>query len=148
MLTDDEIELGTFDWRVLTPDEREALRQWAIRRGLAERDAVIRATFRGMWSRLRSLANVVQAGGAAALNWWPSYLVNRKRKIAVTELLALDDRVLKDIGVSRSEILAVVHAEDSSRIPPGMTSQKGRDKITACVLRSSAPALRASISPI
>lgn len=36
------------------------------------------------------------------------FKAHRDRKITITELSALDDRILKDIGVPRSEINAVV----------------------------------------
>jgi len=66
----------------------------------------------------------------------------------MNELLALNDHTLKDMGISRSEIVAVVNAEFNSRLPPAMTPKKGRDKISTCVLQSSAQAPPVSISPI
>jgi uncharacterized protein YjiS (DUF1127 family) len=51
---------------------------------------------------------------AAAGKWWRAYNIRRARIAAVRELHALDDRMLGDIGVSRSEIeRVVVHGRDA-----------------------------------
>jgi uncharacterized protein YjiS (DUF1127 family) len=51
---------------------------------------------------------------AAAGKWWRAYNIRRARIAAVRELHALDDRMLRDIGVSRSEIeRVVVHGRDA-----------------------------------
>jgi uncharacterized protein YjiS (DUF1127 family) len=148
MLTDDdEIDLCPEDYRALTPAEREAFKRRVIQRANAERDAVIRATFRRIWSMLPNTKRFAQAA-AAVRRMWTAYRENRKRKVAVYELLSLDDHMLKDMGLSRSEVIAVVYAESNSRLPPGMTSQKGRDRVDACVSPSSARVPRVSISPI
>jgi len=148
MLTDDEMDLCALTYRTMTPAEREAFKRQVIRRAFAERDAAIRATFRQIWSMLPNVKKVAHAGIAALHNLWIAYLENRGRKVAVNELLSLDDRMLKDMGLSRSEIIAVVYAENNLQLPPGMTSQKGRDRVDACVSRSSAQAPQVSISPI
>ena len=148
MLTDDEIEACRLAYRTMTPAERTAFRKEVTRRAHAERDAVVRATFRWIWSMLPNLRTVAQAGVAALRNLWTAYLDHRKRKVAVSELLSLDDHMLKDMGLSRSEVIAVVYGEDDSRLPPGMTSRKGRDRVDACVSRFSARAPQVCTSPI
>ena len=148
MLADDEVNLRLANYRALTPAEREAFRRSVIRRAYAERDAVIRAAFRGIWSMLPNPKRFAQTVAAAARRVWAGCLEKRKRKVAINELMSLDDHMLKDLGLSRSEIIAVVQAENNSRLPPGMTSQKGRDRIDACVSSFSVRVPRASISPI
>src|SRR5262245_41583192 len=54
---------------------------------------------------IRALAKAVIA---AAGKWWRAYALRRARNAAVREVHALDDRTLRDIGVSRSEIEWVV----------------------------------------
>jgi uncharacterized protein YjiS (DUF1127 family) len=148
MMTYEEIDLCPKDYRALTLAEREAFKRRVIRRANAEREAVIRAAFRRIWSMLPNTKRFAQAGTAAVQRVWTAYLENRKRKVAVNELMSLDDHMLKDMGLSRSEIIAVVYAENSPRLPPGMTSQKGRDRVDACVSPFSARVPRVSISPI
>ena len=63
--------------------------------------------------RIRALAKAVIA---AAGKWWRAYNIRRAHIAAVRELHALDDRTLRDIGVSRSEIeWVVVHGRDAPR---------------------------------
>jgi uncharacterized protein YjiS (DUF1127 family) len=51
--------------------------------------------------------NSVLAGKILAA--YRSFRVNRARRIASRALLAMEDHMLKDIGISRSEIPTVVH---------------------------------------
>lgn len=141
MQTNDEIASRALNYQALTPAERETFKRDVILRAHRERDAVIRATFRWLWSWL-------QAGAAVFHCLWTAYRKRRERRIAMDELFALDDYSLKDMGISRSEIIAVVNAEYLPRLPPVMTPKKGRDRISACVSQSSAQAPRVSISPI
>jgi len=145
MLSQEEIDLRVLNYRALTPADREAFRREVIRRAYAERDAVIRASFHALWSRLPRLAGFIHA---ALRNLWTAYRKGRQCNIAINELLALDDHMLKDMGISRSEIIAVVRAEHDSQLPPAMTPKKGRDKIAACVSQFSVRAPQGSISPI
>lgn len=46
------------------------------------------------------------------------YLARRRRLDAIRDLSSLDDRTLKDIGVPRSEIVAVVDAIGTSSLRP------------------------------
>lgn len=44
----------------------------------------------------------------AAMHWWQTYRKWKTRRRYVRELRALNDHILKDIGVARSEIRRVV----------------------------------------
>ena len=60
---------------------------------------------------IRALAKAVLA---AADKWWRAHTFRRARIAAIRELHALDDRTLRDIGVSRSEIeWVVVYGRDA-----------------------------------
>ena len=47
--------------------------------------------------------------------WWRGYMTWRNRQLAVAALRQLDDRMLRDIGIDRSEINSVVYAGGRGR---------------------------------
>ena len=52
------------------------------------------------------------AGLTATLKqWWRSYLKRRMERAAASQLWSLSDRELKDIGLTRSQIMGVVTGE-------------------------------------
>src|SRR5690242_12483668 len=53
-------------------------------------------------SGVRSLGSVIRRCAKAVLSW-------RERQRAAGHLMMLDDRMLKDIGVARGQIAAMVH---------------------------------------
>ena len=106
------------DYRGLTPDQRQRVTQHVIRHAQAARAQAphhlgnaglrtLQAAAGGGAAiiRIRALAKAVIA---AAGKWWRAYNIRRAHIAAVRELHALDDRTLRDIGVSRSEIEWVV----------------------------------------
>ena len=48
--------------------------------------------------------------------WWEAYWTRRAKRASVLLLQGLDDRVLHDIGVDRSEIESVVYATSGDRL--------------------------------
>jgi uncharacterized protein YjiS (DUF1127 family) len=104
------------DYRGLRSDQRQRVTQHVIRHAQAARaqashdldDAGLRtlqAAAGGGAVIIRALAKAVLA---AAGKWWRAYNIRRAHIAAVRELHALDDRTLRDIGLSRSEIEWVV----------------------------------------
>jgi len=70
---------------------------------------------------IRALAKAVIA---AAGKWWRAHTIRRIRIAAIRELHALDDRTLRDIGVTRSEIeWVVVYGRNA---PPWASPARGR----------------------
>jgi uncharacterized protein YjiS (DUF1127 family) len=73
------------------------------------------------------LAMVVARGGWAigrllarsAGKWSSTFAAWRVRRRAIKELRGLDDRVLKDMGLHRSEIESVVYGQDSGPVADG-----------------------------
>ena len=49
--------------------------------------------------------------------WWRSYRVWRNQQLAVAALRRLDNRMLKDLGIDRSEITSVVRTGGRDRHP-------------------------------
>ena len=103
------------DYRDLTPDEWQRERQQILARAQAARAGALRELGRALlhpWQALARLAAVVPAAAGKA---WRAYARWRERRQAVRELHSLDDRSLRDIGVSRSEIEWVVWSQQAAR---------------------------------
>jgi uncharacterized protein YjiS (DUF1127 family) len=113
-----------FDFKSLTSEQWERTRHQIIRRAEAARAQVLRDLFTAVLYGLRSAARgaaaltsaVTGAVIATAGKWWRAYALWRERRAAVRELHKLEDRVLKDIGVNRSEIESVVYGQDATRL--------------------------------
>jgi len=113
----------TFDFKSLSSDQWERTRRQIIARAEAARAQALRDLFAAVLYGLRTAAGSAAAltravGGAViatAGKWWRAYALWRERKAAARELHALDDRTLKDIGVSRSEIEWVVRGPHATR---------------------------------
>jgi uncharacterized protein YjiS (DUF1127 family) len=114
------------DWinyKGLTPDERQRVVQHVMRHAQAARTQaphnlgvagprILHAAAGREPAIIRAL---VKAVIAATVRWWRAYNIRRAHIAAVRELHALDDRTLRDIGVSRSEIeWVVVHGRHAS----------------------------------
>ena len=116
------------DYRGLRSDQRQRATQRVIRHPQAARAQASHdlggagmPTLQAAAAIIRALAKVVLA---AAGKWWRTYNIRRAHIAAVRELHALDDRTLRDIGVSRSEIeWVVVYGRDA---PPWASPARGR----------------------
>lgn len=104
------------DYRGLTSSQRQRVTQHVIRYAQAARAQAshdlgganmrtLQAAGGGGAAVIRAFAKAVIA---AAGKWWRAYTIRCARIAAIRELHALDDRMLRDIGLSRSEIEWVV----------------------------------------
>ena len=122
---------NSVDYRGLTPDQRQRVVQPVIRHAKAARAQAphdlggadlrtLQAAAGGGAATIRALANAVIA---AAGKRWRAHTIRRARIAAIRELHALDDRTLRDIGVSRSEIeWVVVHGRPNDNREDGTSS--------------------------
>jgi uncharacterized protein YjiS (DUF1127 family) len=116
------------DYRGLRSDQRQRVAQHVIRHPQAARAQASHdlggagmRTLQAAAATIRALAKAVLA---AAGKWWRAHTIRRARIAAIRELHALDDRTLRDIGVSRSEIeWVVVYGRDA---PPWASPARGR----------------------
>jgi len=123
MQASDDFYFLRFEHRPLSPKELSELKRFAelaarehrgrlVRRlGIAVL-ASLRSSARGVGNVTRALGNRAAAGARAG---WSAYAAWRERRAAVKELAALDDRTLRDLGLTRSEIEYVVGRRDSAR---------------------------------
>jgi uncharacterized protein YjiS (DUF1127 family) len=103
------------DYRDLTPDEWQRERQQILTRAQAARAGAMRA-----------LGNAVLHPWQAVLAVVRAYARWRERREAVRELHSLDDRSLRDIGVSRSEIEWVVSSQQAARVRAAVKAVRPR----------------------
>lgn len=108
----DDFYFLRFEHRPLTPEQWDRLRRSVARRAHAERAQALR----GVFAEIRALGS--RAAGAARRRW-RAYATWRARRQAIKELGVLDDRMLKDMGLHRSEIESAVGGFDPSRLSEG-----------------------------
>ena len=108
-----------FAQALLTPEQWGHVSQRARARAREERARAMRGFASGT---LRSFRSVAQAGTArlrrlgihtasAATAAWRAHALWRERRRAMQALGGLDDRLLKDLGLHRSEIRSVIYAQ-------------------------------------
>lgn len=97
----DHIDLSSIRWDRLTFEQRNRL----VRLIIAQAHV---ARARAMRDLLRMLLSPALRGAAAVAAIWRAGAKRRARRRAIRELGALDDRTLRDIGLTRSEISAAV----------------------------------------
>ena len=93
--------LSALAWSRMTTEQQLLVRRMIVAQARLARTRALRELWRGLsWLPQRATVALMPAWRAIAL--W------RKRRRAVRELRALDDRTLRDIGLGRSEIECAV----------------------------------------
>jgi uncharacterized protein YjiS (DUF1127 family) len=111
----DDFYFLRFEHRPLTPEQWDLVRRTTARRAHEERARALRGVLVAILMTARA---GVAATAAAARRRWRAYSSWRERRAAIKELGGLDDRMLKDMGLHRSEIETVV-GFDPSRLSEG-----------------------------
>jgi uncharacterized protein YjiS (DUF1127 family) len=123
MHASDEFYFLRFEHRPLTPEQLDQLKRSAGRGAREHRARLVRrlgsaalASLRGAGGGAGRIVRVfVDRAAAVAGERWQAYAAWRERRAAVKELAALDDRTLRDLGLTRSEIEFVVGRQDAAR---------------------------------
>ena len=97
------IDFSVLDFRRLPAEQRAAVRRLALARAHAARRQALQETLGGIAVFLRKLA-------VTSAHWHKAMRMRLARRRAAAELRSLNDRELKDIGVCRCEINALVFA--------------------------------------
>lgn len=65
----------------------------------------------------RRTAGQARIGGPFAIlkRWWMAYLTRRIERAPIAQLSSMSDRALKDIGLTRSQIMGAVRGEPGDR---------------------------------
>jgi uncharacterized protein YjiS (DUF1127 family) len=117
MLDDIRFDLQTLDFRALTHSQWADLKQQLIARAHHERNQVIRESIgeTSCWLGRTLVAVEDRAARFTAhvlfviAREWRAFRLAHRRRVAVAKLGALDDRMLRDIGLRRGEIVSVVY---------------------------------------
>ena len=124
MHASDDFYFLRFEHRPLSPQQLDQLKRFAGGAAREHRARLVRnlgsaalASLRGAARGVGSIIRWLGHGAAAtAGERWRAYADWRERRAAVKELAALDDRTLRDLGLTRSEIEYVVR-RDVARSP-------------------------------
>jgi uncharacterized protein YjiS (DUF1127 family) len=111
----------------MSPQWWEQRKQDILREARKARARQVRGLARAILSPVRAaalagrrLAWLIAARiAAAASRWGRAYATWRARRQAIAELGGLDDRSLKDFGISRSEIESVVYGRRAAEVGEG-----------------------------
>jgi uncharacterized protein YjiS (DUF1127 family) len=123
------------EFPMATPMQRDAMIRAAICSAKAARGEAIRQALvtLGRWFRAGAVwsFNAIRPTGVAAgrllASGWRRYQDRRRRRLAAMRLHAMDDRMLKDIGLRRGEIDFVLSGvEDPTRIPRPAPASRDR----------------------
>lgn len=105
------IDVSTIAWSRLTPEQQDRLVRQIITQARAERARALRNLLWLPASLALRAAGAIAAGWRAGAQW-------RRRRRAIRELSAFDDRTLHDIGLDRSGIEAAVRGAMHERALP------------------------------
>ncbi|HTT48580.1 MAG TPA: DUF1127 domain-containing protein [Pseudolabrys sp.] len=105
MLDKDEIDFSSVDYSALSWEEKACLRRRAIARAGIERNQALRQGFAAFFRPLRRIGGRIYAAFVA---WRKMRRRRREEATAIAELRGLDDLMLKDMGITRGDIVDVV----------------------------------------
>jgi hypothetical protein len=94
----DEIDVSEVEnYRAMTSDQRNALKARALHRAHAERSECLKSTLRALGSGLPKLW--------ALPGWiWHTCRARRRWRAEIAELRGLEERTLRDIGITRFDV--------------------------------------------
>jgi uncharacterized protein YjiS (DUF1127 family) len=124
MLEDIKFDLQTLDYRAINASQWSELKSRLERCARYERNQAIAVHVAHARHRLSRFASNVKARfsssaeriGRALARKWEAHVIAQQRRNAVSQLNALGDLDLKDMGLRRCEIYSAVYRQDPSRL--------------------------------
>jgi uncharacterized protein YjiS (DUF1127 family) len=149
MHASDDFYFLRFEHRPLTPEQLDELKRSAGRAAREHRARLVRGLGSAALASLRSTArgagSIIRALGhravAAARAGWSAYAAWRERRAAINELAALDDRTLRDLGLTRSEIEFVVRRDVARSCERQAPARQGAARAGTATNRRPAPSI-------
>ena len=150
MHASDDFYFLRFEHRPLDLEQLDQLKRAAERAAREHRARMLRGLGIAVLASLRSAARgargITRALGhrvaAVASAGWSAYAAWRERRAAIKELAALDDRTLRDLGLTRSEIEYVVGRREAARASERQApARRGAATASTAANRRPAPAI-------
>lgn len=115
MRDQEKIDFSGVDYRALNWEQKARLRQRAVARARGERNQALRQGFALLATLLGRIGKQIYAAFVA---WRKMRRRRRQVVMAIAELRGLDDFMLKDMGITRGDIVTVVHNGGSETACP------------------------------
>ena len=93
----DEIDFDTLDYRAWTLDQRSAFKARVLYSAHAARSECLKSAFCLLVFALQKISTLV---GRA----WRAHTARQRRQTEIAELRGFDERMLRDIGITRLEV--------------------------------------------
>jgi uncharacterized protein YjiS (DUF1127 family) len=149
MHASDDFYFLRFEHRPLTPEQLDQLKRSTGRTAREHRARLVRnlgiAALASLRGAARGVGRIIRwlAHRAAAIagERWRAYADWRERRAAVKELAALDDRTLRDLGLTRSEIEFVVRRDSARSSERQAPARQGAARAGTAANRRPAPSI-------
>jgi uncharacterized protein YjiS (DUF1127 family) len=149
MHASDDFYFLRFEHRPLTPEQLDQLKRSTGRAAREHRARLVRnlgiAALASLRGAARGVGRIIRwlAHRAAAIagERWRAYADWRERRAAVKELAALDDRTLRDLGLTRSEIEFVVRRDSARSSERQAPARQGAARAGTAANRRPAPSI-------
>ena len=97
MVDRDEIDFDTLNYRAWTLDQRSAFKARVLYSAHAARSECLKSAFRPLVFALQKISTLVERA-------WHAHTARQRRQTEIAELRGFDERMLRDIGITRLEV--------------------------------------------
>ena len=97
MVDRDEIDFDTLNYRAWTLDQRSAFKARVLYSAHAARSECLKSAFGLLVFALQKISTLVERA-------WHAHTARQRRQTEIAELRGFDERMLRDIGITRLEV--------------------------------------------